>query len=64
VQIHFVGQGDDLLGAGDDAQLTSLTPLGIHHDFNALNPEFGVQRYEFVSRMQRKKTFFFPFVRF
>jgi hypothetical protein len=32
VQIHFVGQGDDLLGASDDAQLASLTPFGIHLD--------------------------------
>ena len=32
MQIHFVGQGDDLLGASDNAQLTSLTPLGIDHD--------------------------------
>jgi len=30
VQINFVGQGDDLLRAGDDAEAASLTPLGIH----------------------------------
>ena len=32
MQIHFVGQRDDLLRTSDDAQLASLTPLGIHHD--------------------------------
>ncbi len=36
VQIHFVGQGDDLLRAGDDAKAASLTPLSIHLD-GALN---------------------------
>ena len=32
MQIHFVGQGDDLLGAGDDTERTSLAPFGIHLD--------------------------------
>jgi hypothetical protein len=32
MQIHFVGQGDNLLGASNDAQLASFTPLGIHND--------------------------------
>jgi hypothetical protein len=32
MQIHFVGQGDDLLRTGNDAQLTSLATLSIHHD--------------------------------
>ena len=32
VQIHFVGQGDDLLRAGDDAKAASLTTLSIHLD--------------------------------
>jgi hypothetical protein len=30
VQIHFVGQSDDLLRAGNDAQLASLAALSIH----------------------------------
>ena len=30
VQINFVGKGDNLLRASDDAQAASLTPLGIH----------------------------------
>jgi hypothetical protein len=56
MQIHFVGQGNDLLRASNDAQLASLAPLSIHHDgafhfchiilFNALKVEFGLQRYD------------------
>ena len=60
VQIHFVGQGNYILGTSDDTQLTSLAPLGIYHNgtfhfshnilFNALNPEFGLQSYELVDK--------------
>jgi hypothetical protein len=56
VQIHFVSQRNDLLGTSYDAQLASLAPFSIHHDgtfhfshnliVNALNPDFGVQRYK------------------
>ena len=32
MQINFVGKGDNLLGASDDAEAASLTPLSIHLD--------------------------------
>jgi hypothetical protein len=72
VQIHFTSQGNDLLRTGNDAEAASLAPLGIHHDgsfkfchfyliFNALNPEFSVQRYEYIWKNQKKKGIFFWF---
>jgi hypothetical protein len=66
VQIHFVGQGDDLLGASDDAQLAPLAPFSIHHDgtlhfchinlFNALTSfEIGCKGTKTQAKCKRNR---------
>ena len=54
MQIHFVGQGDDFLGAGDNAKATSLAPLRIHldgtlhfcHKISVFTPYYIIYRTE------------------